>query len=143
MQSALLGNSKGRAFTVRFRAGEEICAGIAAFATEYNMANAAISGVGNLSRCRFAASGETAGSVSGQALILQLDGFVMPADPAPAVWIAAMIADDTGAVTGGSLREAVVQDVAEIILSELTEERRRTPHAPSGVPLLKHYPPSA
>jgi len=144
MKSKLLATASGeRTFAVIFDTGDEVMAGLQAFAREQQLAGSHFSAIG---ACRTVTLGyfewETKQyrpiALDEQVEILSLVGDVSLApDGRPQVHAHVVVGKSDGTAHGGHLLRATVRPTLEVILTELPTHLQRRPDDDAGIPLIR------
>lgn len=144
MKSRLLATAAGqRTFAVIFDTGDEVMAGLQAFAREQRLAGSHLTAIG---ACQAVTLGyfewETRQyrpiAVDEQVEVLSLVGDVSLApDGQPQVHAHIVVGKANGTAHGGHLLRATVRPTLEVMLTELPTHLQRQPDPAAGIPLIR------
>jgi uncharacterized protein len=144
MKSKLLATASGeRTFAVIFDTGDEVMAGLQAFAREQRLAGSHFSAIG---ACQAVTLGyfewETRQyrpiAIEEQVEVLSLVGDVSLApDGGPQVHAHVVVGKADGTAHGGHLLRAIVRPTLEVILTELPTHLQRRQDTDAGIPLIR------
>jgi uncharacterized protein len=132
-----------KTFIVVFETGDELAAGLSAFAAEQRLSAASFKAVGALSSARLAWYSWEAKqyrpsvTLSEQVELLSLIGDVALSDGRPLVHAHAVIGRKDGTALGGHLLEAFVRPTCEVVLTESPAELQKFVDPDSGLALIR------
>jgi predicted DNA-binding protein with PD1-like motif len=149
MKARLLGAGGGqRTFAVVFDTGDEVPAGLLAFAAAHDVTGASFTAIGAFQRATLGyfeiARREYARiEIAEQVEVLTLAGNVAVADGERKVHAHVVLGKADGSAHGGHLLSASVRPTLEVVLVETPTTLRRTVDAATGLPLLSIDQPTA
>jgi uncharacterized protein len=141
MKSKLLLDGAEKVYAVVFDAGDEVMAGMEAFARDQRLDSAQITAIGAFSRAVFGFYDRERKEydripVEEQVEVLSLIGDVSLSEGKPQVHVHGVVGRRDGTTRGGHLLEAQVWPTLEVILTETPGHLRRRMSAEAGLPLI-------
>lgn len=140
MKSKLLSNQGTRMFAVVFETGEEVLAGLVAFAEAAQLSGSQFTGIGAFSDAKLGffdweRKDYSPIPVDEQVEVLSLVGDIALAEGAPKVHAHVVVGKSDGTAHGGHLIEAHVRPTLEVVL-ESPKHLQRRPNEESGLDLI-------
>lgn len=141
MKSKLLNQNGGKTYAVVFDTGDEVMAGLKAFAEEQGLDASHFTAIGAFSRATlgFFDLGRKEYRqipIDEQVEVLSLVGDIALVDGEPEIHAHVVVGLADGAARGGHLLEAHVRPTLEVIVSEAPAYLRRTKDPETGLPLI-------
>jgi predicted DNA-binding protein with PD1-like motif len=144
MKSKLLATAAGqRTFAVIFDTGDEVMAGLQAFAREQQLAGSHFTAIGacravTLGYFEWEAKQYRSLPVDEQVEVLSLVGDIsLTPDGQPRVHAHIVVGKADGTAHGGHLLRAAVRPTLEVILTESPTHLQRQPDPDAGIPLIR------
>lgn len=141
MKSTLLLDAAEKVYAVIFDSGDEVMAGLEAFAKEQRLDSAQITAIGAFSRATFGYYDRERKEydkipVEEQVEVLSLLGDISLNEGEPQVHVHGVVGLRDGMTRGGHLLEAHVWPTLEVIITESPGHLRRKMNKEAGLPLI-------
>jgi len=141
MKTKLLLDGQEKVYAVVFDPGDEVLAGLQAFAREQDLAAAQITALGAFSRATFGYYDRDKQEyakipIEEQVEVLSLIGDISRNEGAPQLHLHGVVGRRDGTTRGGHLLEAYVWPTLEVIVNESPSYLRRQMNKAAGLPLI-------
>lgn len=142
MKSQLLNDDQEKTYAVIFDKGEEVMAGLTAFAKENGLAGAHFTAIGAFSAATLGYFERERRDykkipVHEQVEVLSLIGDVALSDGEPQVHAHVVVGTSDGSTRGGHLLKATVWPTLEVVVTESPRHLRKVHDPETGLPLIQ------